>query len=292
MFESNKKTCAAYELFYPQRITTFGVHAPNDTHYRTQFSRQEHTGEYEGTTFQLMLVATNCCRQLKHYFSILEFYMAVIISPSLLSADFANLKNEIDIINNSEAEWLHLDIMDGVFVPNISFGFPVIKAVAGCCRKKLDAHFMIVHPEKFIQRTAELGVMMMTVHAEVCENLHNIISDIHNAGMKAGIALNPATPLQAVESVLHEADMFLVMSVNPGFSGQKFIAGSTEKVAELRKMLNLCGSKAHIQVDGGINGEIAQNLVKAGADVLVCGNYVFKADNPAETIRQLRQIAI
>ncbi len=218
--------------------------------------------------------------------------MAVIISPSLLSADFANLEKDIDIINNSDAEWLHLDVMDGVFVPNISFGFPVIKAVAGCCNKKLDAHFMIVHPEKYIQRTAELGVMMMTVHAEVCEDLHKVVRDIHNAGMKAGIALNPATPLEKVTPVLNEADMILVMSVNPGFSGQKFINGSTEKVEELRRMLHDCGSKALIQVDGGINGEIARELVAAGADAIVCGNYIFKADNPIEVIRQLHQIAI
>ncbi len=218
--------------------------------------------------------------------------MAVIISPSLLSADFANLEKDIDIINNSDAEWLHLDVMDGVFVPNISFGFPVIKAVAGCCNKKLDAHFMIVHPEKYIQRTAELGVMMMTVHAEVCEDLHKVVRDIHNVGMKAGIALNPATPLEKVTPVLNEADMILVMSVNPGFSGQKFINGSTEKVAELRRMLHDCGSKALIQVDGGINGEIAKELVAAGADAIVCGNYIFKADNPIEVIRQLHQIAI
>ncbi len=217
--------------------------------------------------------------------------MAVIVSPSLLSADFADLKADIEIINNSDAEWLHLDVMDGVFVPNISFGFPVIKAVAGCCSKKLDAHFMIVHPEKYVQRTAELGVMMMTVHVEVCEDLHKIISDIHNAGMKAGIALNPATPLSAVEHVLNEADMFLVMSVNPGFSGQKFIKGSTEKVAALRQMLHNSGSKSLIQVDGGINGEIAKDLVAAGADAVVCGNYIFKADNPTEVIRQLHQIA-
>lgn len=218
--------------------------------------------------------------------------MAVIVSPSLLSADFANLKDDIEIINRSDAEWLHLDVMDGVFVPNISFGFPVIKAVAGCCNKKLDAHFMIVHPEKYVQRTAELGVMMMTVHVEACEDLHGIISDIHNAGMKAGIALCPTTPLSAVEHVLNEADMILVMSVNPGFSGQKFIEGSTEKVAALRQMLRNCGSKALIQVDGGINGEIARDLVAAGADSVVCGNYVFKADNPTEVIRQLHHIAI
>jgi ribulose-phosphate 3-epimerase len=218
--------------------------------------------------------------------------MAVIVSPSLLSADFANLKSDIEVINRSEAEWLHLDIMDGVFVPNISFGFPIIKAVAGCCTKLLDAHFMIVNPEKYVQRTAELGVMMMTVHAEVCQDLHKIIADIHKAGMKAGVAVNPESPLSLVEPILNEADMILVMSVHPGFSGQKFIEGSAEKVEQLRKMRIESGSKALIQVDGGINGEIAENLVKAGADVIVCGNYIFKADDPIDVIRQLHQITI
>jgi len=216
--------------------------------------------------------------------------MPIIVSPSLLSADFANLKHDIEVINNSDAQWLHLDIMDGVFVTNISFGFPVIKAVAQHCTKFLDAHFMIVSPEKYIQRTAELGVGMMTVHAEVCGNIRETVEEIHNAGMKAGVALNPASPLSLVEPILNDADMILVMSVNPGFSGQKFIEGSTEKVAQLRQMLDSCGSKALIQVDGGINGTLAHELSDAGADVIVCGNYIFKADNPAETIRQLINI--
>lgn len=216
--------------------------------------------------------------------------MSIIVSPSLLSADFANLTKDIEMINRSDAEWLHLDVMDGVFVPNISFGFPVIKAVGKYCQKKLDAHFMIVHPENYIQRTAELGVMMMTVHCEVCPDLHKIIKDIHDAGMKAGIALNPTTPLSIIEPVLTEADMILIMSVNPGFSGQKFIEGSTEKVQQLRKILDDCKSQAYIQVDGGINGDIAKELVKAGANVIVCGNYIFKAEDPIDVIRQLRDI--
>ncbi len=213
--------------------------------------------------------------------------MSIIVSPSLLSADFANLKSEIEMINRSEAEWLHLDIMDGVFVPNISFGFPIIKAVSEHCTKALDAHFMIVHPERYVERTAELGVMMMTVHAEVCPDLHQIIEQIHKAGMKAGISLNPASPLSMIKDVLCEADMFLVMSVNPGFSGQSFIEGSVEKVAELKKMLVESGSKALIQVDGGVNGKNAPELISVGADVIVCGNYVFKAENPEEVIREL-----
>ncbi len=218
--------------------------------------------------------------------------MSLIISPSLLSADFAHLSNELDMINRSEAEWLHLDVMDGTFVPNISFGFPIIKSVAEHCTKVLDAHFMIIHPEKYIQRTAELGVTMMTVHAEACDDLHSIISNIHKAGMKAGIALNPSTPLSAVQDVLCEADMILAMSVFPGFSGQKFIESTIEKVAELKGMLDKCGSKALIQVDGGVNGTNSVTLAKNGADVVVCGNYVFKAEDPIETIHQLHQIAI
>ncbi len=218
--------------------------------------------------------------------------MSLIISPSLLSADFAHLSNELDMINRSDAEWLHLDVMDGIFAPNISFGFPIIKSVAEYCTKVLDAHFMVINPEKYVERTAELGVTMMTVHAEACKDLHAIISDIHKAGMKAGIALNPSTPLSVVKDVLTEADMILVMSVNPGFSGQKFIEGTIEKVATLRKMLDECNSKALIQVDGGVNGNNAVALAKSGVDVVVCGNYVFKAEDPIETIRQLRQIAI
>ncbi len=211
----------------------------------------------------------------------------MIVSPSLLSADFTDLKKEIDMINRSEAEWLHLDVMDGVFVPNISFGFPVIKSVASICKKKLDAHFMTVHPEEYVQRTADLGVMMMTVHAEVCSDLHAIIKQIHDAGMKAGISVKPATPLSAIEDVLCEADMFLVMSVNPGFSGQKYFETSTEKISTLKGMLTACGSKALIQVDGGINAKTAPLVRGAGVDVVVCGDYVFKAEDPYTVIKGL-----
>lgn len=211
----------------------------------------------------------------------------MIVSPSLLSADFTNLTKEIDMINHSDAAWLHLDVMDGVFVPNISFGFPVIKSVASICKKKLDAHFMTVHPENYVQRTADLGVMMMTVHAEVCPDLHAIISQIHAAGMKAGISLKPATELSVIEDVLCEADMFLMMSVNPGFSGQKYFESSTEKIRTLKGMLTQAGSNALIQVDGGINATTAPLVANAGVDVVVCGDYVFKAQDPYTVIKSL-----
>lgn len=214
--------------------------------------------------------------------------MSVIISPSLLSADFGNLQQDLEMINQSSAEWLHLDIMDGVFVPNISFGFPVLEAVSKHCTKVLDAHFMIVHPENYIQQTAKLGVKMMTVHAEACTHLHRTIQEIHQAGMMAGVALNPATPLSMVEEILCDADMILLMSVNPGFGGQKYITSTTDKTRRLRKMIDECGSKTLIQIDGGVTDKTAPELIEAGADVLVSGSYVFKAADPIEAINSLR----
>ena len=216
--------------------------------------------------------------------------MTTLVSPSLLAADFANLRGEIDLINRSEADWLHCDVMDGSFVPNISFGFPVLEAVKRISRKPLDVHFMIVHPERYIARTARLGAMMMTVHQEACIHLDRTIHEIHEAGMKAGVALNPATPVALLEDVLAEVDMVLLMSVNPGFGGQRFIENTLAKVQRLRRLIAESGSHALIQVDGGVNGDTAPRLVRAGVDVLVSGSYVFGAERPGEVIGTLKRL--
>ena len=213
-----------------------------------------------------------------------------IVSPSLLAADFLHLDSDIEMINRSEAEWLHLDVMDGVFVPNISFGFPVLEAVAKKCTKALDVHFMIVHPEQYIKQTAKLGAMMMNVHYEACTHLHRTIQEIHDAGMKAGVTLNPATPVSVLEDIIQDVDMVLLMSVNPGFGGQKFIENTIDKVKRLRKLIEEKGSKALIEVDGGVQGETAPRLVAAGVDVLVSGSYVFKSATPEAVIHSLREL--
>ena len=192
--------------------------------------------------------------------------MSTIISPSLLSANFADLEADIDMINRSEADWLHLDVMDGIFVPNISFGFPVMEAVSKICQKPLDVHFMIVHPERYIAQTAKLGAMMMNVHYEACTHLHRTVQEIHQAGMKAGVTINPATPVSLLEDIIGEVEMVLLMSVNPGFGGQTFIENTINKVKRLRKMIDDASLQTIIQVDGGVIEDTAKRLVDAGAD--------------------------
>jgi len=212
----------------------------------------------------------------------------VLVSPSLLSADFMHLADAIDMINQSEADWLHLDVMDGVFVQNISFGFPVIEMVAKRCTKPLDCHMMTVEPERYISSVAECGCHIMNIHVEACRHLHRTVQQIHDAGMKAGLTLCPATPISTVEEMLPYVDMVLIMGVNPGYSGQKFIPTTTEKIRRLKAMIEHGGYNALIQIDGGVDIHNAKELIDAGVDCLVSGNYVFLGDNPAEAILQLK----
>ena len=214
----------------------------------------------------------------------------VLISPSLLSADFGCLKDDLDKINSSEADWLHIDIMDGVFVPNISFGFPVLEYVAKLCNKPLDVHLMIVQPEKFVKEVKALGSMMMNVHYEACPHLHRVIQLIKDNGMKAGVTLNPATPVSVLSDIISDLDMVLLMSVNPGFGGQKFIPNTLNKVRKLKEMIQEAGSDTLIEVDGGVNLETGKQLIEAGADVLVAGSAVFKAPDMIDMIHKMKNL--
>jgi ribulose-phosphate 3-epimerase len=212
------------------------------------------------------------------------------IAPSLLSADFLNLKRDIEMVNNSEADWFHCDVMDGSFVPNISFGFPIIKQISKIAKKPLDVHLMIVNPDKYISQVKDAGAYMMNVHYEACIHLHRTIAAIHDAGMKAGVTLNPHTPVSLLEDILQDVDMVLLMSVNPGFGGQKFIEHSLSKVSKLKETILKRNLNTLIEVDGGVNLETGKQLIDAGADVLVAGNAVFADPDPVEMIHKLKSI--
>jgi ribulose-phosphate 3-epimerase len=216
--------------------------------------------------------------------------MSVIVSPSLLSADFLNLGKDVEMVNKSAADWFHLDIMDGVFVPNISYGLPMVEQIKKIACKPLDVHLMIVQPERYIEAFRQAGADILTVHLEASTHLHRTLQQIKSCGMKAGVALNPHTPVHSLEDIIQDIDVVLIMSVNPGFGGQSFIPHSLEKIRKLKKLIQATQSKTLIEADGGVNTQTGQELINAGADALVAGSFVFKSPHPADTIRMLKEL--
>ena len=213
-----------------------------------------------------------------------------LIAPSMLACNFGDLENEIKMVNNSKANWFHIDVMDGVFVPNISFGTPIMNVLKKYAKKPLDVHLMIVNPDKYLEKFAELGSEVLTVHIEACTHLHRTVQKIKSLNMKAGVAINPHTPVSSLESIITEVDLVCVMSVNPGFGGQSFIDSTYQKVKDLKLLIEKYKSKALIEIDGGVNSENAKKLSEKGADVLVAGSFVFKSDNPTNTINNLSSL--
>lgn len=214
-----------------------------------------------------------------------------LVAPSMLACNFGNLQQEIDLVNKSKADWFHIDVMDGVFVPNISFGSPIMKILKNSAKKPLDVHLMIVDPEKYIKSFSEMGANILTVHFEACKHLHRCVQEIKNLNMKAGVALNPHTPISFLKSIISELDLVCLMSVNPGFGGQDFIESTYKKVEDLKKLIIENNSTALIEIDGGVSSKNAKKLVKCGADILVAGSFVFKSKNPSKTINDLSLLA-